>query len=334
MSDFIDVPARADDRQFRLALPSDSDDPVVAAYAEGESLNSYLTDMLVRFAPKGSTVLDLGCHVGTFAVAVAVLGYRVVAVDASPLHVEAVRRSAELNRLDNLSVIHAAVADRARVVRFHLDGLFGTVVADDAVVEDPSKSIEVDADSVVALLARVDVNLDELAFIKLDVEGSELAVLTGMADFLAGPSGPPVLYESNELTSRPKGFSVEGLRTALEVLGYRTYRKEGADLFECPPSEPQPEAWVDLIALKERHLAAAGIVPSGRWPVDSLVNRVVTWGSLEHANVRACVAELLLAHWRDLPGDRRITDLVAALAKDPEPTVRAAVAPLVGGFSG
>jgi FkbM family methyltransferase len=325
---FIDVPARVADREFRLTLPGVSSDPVVAAYAAGEQLNSYLTDLLLQFAPERTTVLDLGCHVGTFSVAAAALGYRVVAVDASPLHVEVVRRSAEQNDLPGLTVIHAAVTDRAQVVRFNPDGLFGSVVDGEA-ANDPTASIEVGGDTVAALLDRVGVKLEEITFIKADVEGSELAALAGMAEFLAGSFSPPIVYESNPLTSRPKGFSVDGLRTALEVLGYRTYRKEGEDLFVCPPSEPQPEAWVDLMALKDRHLVAAGLVSSGRWPSESFVDRIAAWGGLEHANVRTYVAEVLLSSWSVLPADPRLADLASVLAEDEEPEVRAAIAPLV-----
>ena len=321
MTDFTTVDVRTGDVECRLALPAESEDPVVAAYGRGEVLNAYLTDLLVQLVPKPATVLDLGCHVGTFSVVAAALGHRVISIDASPLHVEAVRRSAELNGLDRLTVIHAAVADRAKVVRFNEDGLFG------AVVTDGSGTMDVQADTVPALLATVGVDLDEVAFIKADVEGSELAALAGMAQHLAGPSAPPLVYESNPMTSTPMGFSVDGIRTALEVLGYRTYRADCGKFYVCPPLEPQPEAWVDLIALKEQHFAAAGLTPAGDWPRPALVDTIVTWAGLPHANVREYVAGLLARSWGDLGVEPKLQAVARTLAADDEPTVRAAMAP-------
>ena len=322
MTDFITVPVRFRDVECKLVLPAGTDDPVVAGYARGEAMNAYLSDLLVQFVAKPATVLDLGCHVGTFSVVAAALGYRVIAVDASPLHVEAVRRSAEINGLDQLLVIHGAVADRARTVRFNEAGLFG------AVVPEGSGTLDVAADTVPALLAAAGADLADVGFVKADVEGSELQALAGMAEHLAGPSAPPVVYESNPMTSEPMGFTVDGIRTALEVLGYRTYRTEADQLFVCPPMEPQPEAWVDHIALKDAHLAAAAVTSAGAWPRQSLVGRIAAWAALPHPNVREYVAGMLARHWGDLGAEPTLQAVARTLAADDEPGVRAAMAPV------
>jgi hypothetical protein len=129
------------------------------------------------------------------------------------------------------------------------------------------------------------------------------------------------------MTSVAMGFSVDGIRTALEVLGYRTYRKEGDQLFVCPPTEPQPEAWVDLIALKDAHLAAAGLTSAGAWPRAALVGRIVDWAALPHANVREYVARMLAQSWGELGGEPRLQEAARRLAADDEASVRAAMAP-------
>lgn len=325
---FVEVPARVGERSFQLVLPEASDDPIVAAYIRGEEPNAYLMELLRRFAPAGGTVVDLGCHTGTFSVPAAVAGWRVVAVDASPLHVESVKRSAERNRLEELTVVHAAVGDRSTTVSFHADGLFGTVLSDGGA--EGAEAIRVRGSTVPALLREAGVDPRSVDFVKADVEGSELAAFAGMVEMLTGPDAPPIVYESNPMTSKPMGFSVDGIRTALEILGYRTYRKEGESFLVCPPLEPQPEAWLDVIALKARHIAAAD-VSTGAWPFAELVERTVAWGQLEHANVREYVGELLMANWLTLSADPRVVELAERLQRDPEPAVRAAVAGLALG---
>ena len=232
--------------EFDLVLPQRSDDPVVSAYLHGEAINEPLVELLRHVLPEPGTVLDLGCHVGTFSIAAAALGHRVVSVDASAMHTDLVRASAEANGFDRVTVIHSAVSDRRGSVRFSEQGLFGAVVHDGA-------GVEVQADTPPGLLAEAGCAVEDVEFIKMDIEGSELHALEGSEDWLSGPSAPPILYESNPGTAAPFGYSIEGIRVALERLGYRSYRPEPDGLFLCPPREPQPEAWVDLLALKETH---------------------------------------------------------------------------------
>jgi FkbM family methyltransferase len=231
---------------YDLVLPRRSDDPVVSAYLQGEAINEPLVELLRRVLPEPGTVLDLGCHVGTFSIAAAALGHRVVSVDASGTHADLVRASAEANGFGHVTVIHSAVSDRRCTVRFSEQGLFGSVVHDGA-------GVEIQADTPPALLAEAGCAVEDVEFIKMDIEGSELHALEGSEDWLSRPSAPPILYESNPGTAAPFGYSIEGIRVALEQLGYRSYRPEPDGLFLCPPREPQPEAWVDLLALKTTH---------------------------------------------------------------------------------
>ena len=120
------------------------------------------------------------------------------------------------------------------------------------------------ADTIGGLLARAEASIEEVGLIKMDVEGSELRALTGAAASLAAPGAPPIVYESNPMTAEPFGYSVDGIRTALEALGYRTYRRLGDAVFACPPTEAQPEAWVDLLALKPEQVARLGLEVDGQ----------------------------------------------------------------------
>jgi FkbM family methyltransferase len=316
----VTVALQVGGRSRRLVLPAVSQDPIVELYRNGEQANDYLIDLLERLFPEPTVVVDLGCHVGTFAVAAAALGHRVIAVDASPLHVELVRRSAQENGFaERVTVLHAAVSDAHGTVRFHEDGLFGAVsAAGDVGVEIPARTVP-------ELLATAGCELSDVALLKADVEGSELRALQGLTSLLIAPDAPAIVYESNPMTSEPFGFSVDGIRTALELVGYRTYRLGPAQLYTCPPLEPQPEAWIDLLALKPPHVERLGL-PVEPLPHDALVALFEHWAALPHANVRAYVAQTLIAGWSRAGQDARLVAVLERLAADEDPDVRRATA--------
>jgi FkbM family methyltransferase len=278
------VHLRSSEVEYDLVLPRGSDDPVVSAYLHGEAINEPLVELLHQVLPAPSTVLDLGCHVGTFSIAAAALGHRVVSVDASAMHTVLVRASAEANGFDRVTVIHSAVSNRRGTVRFSEQGLFGAVV-------HGADGVEVKADTPPALLAEADCAVEEIGFIKMDIEGSELRALEGSEDWLSGPSAPPILYESNPGTAAPFGYSIEGMRLALEEFGYRSYRPEPDGLFLCPPREPQPEAWVDLLALKDPH----GI--QVREPISSarLLQKFNAWSRDPDPQIRGYTKQVIAA---------------------------------------
>src|SRR5205085_8730536 len=75
------------------------------------------------------------------------------------------------------------------------------------------------------------------------------------------------------------------VRKRLESLGYVTCRVEQDSLVYCPPTELQPEAWLDVVALPPKWQEIGGpIVP--RWQSEDMIARCMEWGTNEHRNVR------------------------------------------------
>ena len=301
--------ALPNDDRVDLALPADSSDPVVRAYASGTALNGYLTDLVLRFTQPGDYVLDLGCHVGTLSVPAAALGRTVLAVDASPLHVEAVRTSADRNVLDALAVEWCAVAREAGELAFDERGLWGMVAAGEGA---GAGLLRVPAQRADELLRRH--GWPRVDFVKMDVEGSELAALDSLGAHLAGQAAPLIVYESNGMTFELFGYSIADMRARLEQLGYVTCRLEEPGLVYCPPEELQPEAWLDVVALPPRWRAAVPLVPG--WDRDAMVRRCVEWGTNEHENVRRYLHAALASGARYPAEDPAIVALRAALDRE------------------
>ncbi len=297
---------------FEIALPIGSSDPVVNAYAKNEQPNRYLTDWLLRFIQPGDRVVDLGCHVGTLSVPAAVLRRQVLAVDASPLHVGAVRLSAHRNALENLRVEWCVVDSAEGEAEFHENGLWGMV----AQAPDTAGTLRVPRRRGDELLAAA--GWSDVALVKLDIEGSELPALESLGALLTGPRAPVLIYESNGMTFEIFGYSIQDVRAWLEERGYITCRMEGERLVYCEPGALQPEAWLDVIALPPawEEKCRAEIVS---WSPEEIVARCLEWGGSEHRNVRQYLHRALASGDGFPAEDERIVALRAQLAREFEP---------------
>ena len=154
-------------------------------------------DLALGMLEPGAVVLDLGAHIGTFSLAAVARGFRVVAVEAAPRNAALLRASARANGLDELVVVEAAVSDTPGVLRFRPVGAWGHVTDRWA-----PGVVEVQAQPVSQILREHDIRRVDL--VKLDVEGSEMAVIRGMRELLTGRDAPPVVYENNAV---PSGIS-------------------------------------------------------------------------------------------------------------------------------
>lgn len=263
-----------------LALPLRSQDPIVALYIGGHAENNYMLELLLELTAPGDHVLDLGAHVGTFSVPAALMGRQVLAIDAARQHVELLEISRRVNDLSSLSVVHCAVSYKDGPVGFHEDGLFGRV-----------DFTGVDRDASMRPGRRLDGLLDEhgvrhLAFIKADIEGSELHALRTLAGMLGEDDGPPILFESNAETFNRAGYSVQEMRRWLEEIGYRTFRVEGGRWIYAPPEQMQPELWVDMLALKPRHQQKFSGRIDWEWTQEAIRDCCLKWASLPWDSTR------------------------------------------------
>jgi hypothetical protein len=143
-----------------------------------------------------------------------------------------------------MHVVHAAVGDRAETVQFIPNGPHG-VVYTPAV---PLPSVAVQAVTVDQLLA--DLGWQRVDWIKMDVEGSEIAAIKGMARLLAGADAPPILYECNAYTLHLFGKTANQLKRAVAERGYRNYLIEAGQLIPLRTGDLQPFAVVDHLAMK------------------------------------------------------------------------------------
>ncbi len=181
----------------------------------------FLQDQL----PPDGHVIDVGAHVGMLTVpmarAVAPLG-RVDALEPVPRNAEALRRTIVANSLEATARVYEAAADAGTgVAKFALgaNGQLGTLIGADSLPKDTIEVATVCLDDIKPPGSRIDV-------VKIDAEGAELRVLSGMRRIIADNPGLVVVAEFGPSHLRVQGVSTQdwlgtfaqaGLNVASEI---------------------------------------------------------------------------------------------------------------------
>lgn len=258
-------------RRFGIACGTDEAafcDPVAGHYRAGDlrPVNLLLAVARATVGP-GARVIDLGAHLGGFAMSAAALGCRVLAVEASPRNVALLEASRLHNDFTALVVEYAAVGDSDGEIRFQSNGPWGQVAS-----SERDGSVRVPMYTIDSILTRH--GWTGADFIKLDVEGYEVRALRGAERLLHAAEAPPIFFESNRATLSAFGETPESLRAEFERYGYTVYHVGNGVLVPVTPNKPQRKVCTDYLACKR--------LPAGLAAWRRLSLRSLAW-RLKHA---------------------------------------------------
>ena len=171
---------------------------------------SDLTDIIFGMLPADGVFLDVGAHVGHWALRAAGRCQKVIAIEASPDTAQALRENAELNGLTNVDTYAVAAWDA--VEELHL-------FSPNGYDHDGSTQVKVEGAGPPTSAVPLDILLrseDRIDLVKLDVEGADLHALYGMRELLARHR-PLLFIEDHSIY----GFYDRGdLDALLDRLGY------------------------------------------------------------------------------------------------------------------
>lgn len=193
---------------------------------------------LIEYAVRpGDTVLDLGANFGLYCYhlsrAVGPTG-KVWAFEPVPFTFVTCRRVLRVLRLRNVDLVPEGCSDKNEDVVFSVPlAPMGTLSAGQAYVgtrddDQPGKETQVRWTStcnVTAHVIRLDdflPKIDDVSFLKVDVEGAEVFALRG-AERLLAKHVPTIVCEINPFFLRGFGVTLEDLLGPLHLLGYELH---------------------------------------------------------------------------------------------------------------
>jgi FkbM family methyltransferase len=156
---------------------------------KGDFLPGHEGHIVGRFTPKeGDTVIDIGAHIGRYTITsskqVGNSG-KVVAIEADPDNFELLKRNIALNNLTNVLPLNYAVfSERTRIKLYEqsASAKYNSLML--ARAAKTKNYVEVNADTLDSILKQNGVN--QVNWIKIDVEGAEFEVLKGSTKTLSG----------------------------------------------------------------------------------------------------------------------------------------------------
>jgi FkbM family methyltransferase len=155
---------------------------------KGDFLPGHEDHILARFSPKGGDiVVDIGAHIGRYTITSSKQvgdGGKVVAIEADPNNFQLLKRNIALNSLTNVLPLNYAVFSKRTRMKLYeqsASAKYNSVMLTRAA--QSKNYVEVDADTLDSILERNGVN--QVNWIKIDVEGAEFEVLKGSTKTLS-----------------------------------------------------------------------------------------------------------------------------------------------------
>ena len=210
-----------------------------------------------RFLKPGMTVLDIGAHCGfhtlLFSKSVGRCG-RVLAFEPSRSNRKRLRVNLAMNFCRNANVLPWALGEEDGSATLYV--VEGNTVLN-SLRPQPNARSATPTRVAVRPLDKVlgELRVEKVDFVKLDVEGAELAVLSGATRLLDTAPRPVILCEVQEETSRAWDYSSRQIIEQLHARGFVWFRlNDQGDLI--PVADERAEFGRNLVAVPTESLQA------------------------------------------------------------------------------
>lgn len=173
------------------------------------SYERYTTALFEQLVSRGMSVVDVGANIGYYTLLAAKLvgeKGKVFAFEPEPRNYALLLKNIELNSYKNIIPLRKAVSIKSGKVKLFLDKLEPGAHSLYRVREDATEAILVDAVSLDGFFKGRECPID---IIKVDVEGSEMAVLLGMPEIVRNNNNLKIFTEFYPPGLQSSGFSAQ-----------------------------------------------------------------------------------------------------------------------------
>ena len=236
---------------FFWVVHSTADDPISQNARSGKINIEH--DLFKLFKVPG-VFLDLGSNIGAFSLPFAAMGWRGYAFEASSQNCNILKKSIHLNDFD-ITVVNKAIYDKTGNIyfgagkggcEFWSNGLIKNEVREDVQWEKvPCISLD---DWIKQDKKKIP---EKITFIKMDIEGSEVAALRGMKKMLKKNGYPPIFVESNSWTLFLQNETQKSLLNTANEMGYIPYILKEDTLLEYNINNFPTILVTDFLLLKD-----------------------------------------------------------------------------------
>jgi len=224
----------------------DREDPVINALKNGNlfGLQNWNTlSSLVDLFDRSGCIVDAGAHIGTFAAASLFCDVEFVLIEADEENIECLQKT--FGSRKNVDIVNTIIHNKNGRADFsERRGPFGWIVENE---EGKYQTLTLDF----ILKDR------EVAAIKLDIEGNEIAAIDGCSDTLK--QKPVMMVEVNGYCLMQQNKTSNDLLRKLYSIGYDCFIQLGESVLKINPNEFFPFCVIDVIAI---HNSQSSVIDS------------------------------------------------------------------------
>jgi FkbM family methyltransferase len=192
-------------------------------------------NIIEKFQPKdGGIVVDVGAHYGRYTpIAAKRIGPKgkVIAIEADPKNFDMLNKNIKLNELlENVITLNYAASSNKSKVKLSIPEkksghtIYSSIITSRAPTE---KFIEVNANTLDDILYENGILVEEVNWIKIDVEGAELEVLKGATNVLSKSKDSALLIEIHDVENGKTLYE-----PIMDLLNNYNFKKEFEKIYE------------------------------------------------------------------------------------------------------
>lgn len=206
-----------------------------------------LIDLLSKRMPRDGVLIDVGANIGSISIPVSKIrpDIKIIAVEASPWIFEVLKRNIQENNASNVEPLNYAVySESGRTLPMYAPkDLFGKGSLKAVYTKDTEMVETITIDDL-----KSKCNLPAIHFIKVDVEGFEASVFSGMSQSSLADK-PKIVFEFSEWAETAAGFRPCEAQSIILSKGYEIQQMDSEfNLIGAPSDSLQNVKSANLFA--------------------------------------------------------------------------------------